>query len=200
MKKFMIGFVAAAVVSGTMAQAAESVVGFVEVGPGLAIPATKGTNRAHGGQATAGIYLGQSDLGAFRIAGTLGYYSGSKEETLAGIVKTGKSKYEKMPLFQSVAYEFNLAPVRLRLGPLAGVMFSKGKYNGLNLAETGRSESLVFHSSSGNSTDFTYGGLAGLAVDLTDSLYVTADYIWLGTTEKGSDGTHLATLSLGFKF
>ena len=187
MKKLMVSLVAATI-CGTMTHAAESAPWFVEVGPGVVIPTTKGADPAFGGQATAGFYLGQSDLGAFRLAATFGYYNnpGKNKDTLSKLVAR-MDNFNTIPLLGSVAYELNFSPVRFRFGPLVGVKIGSGGNTGLR---TNTPRNL-------NSNEFAYGGLVGFAVDLTDSIYIAADYTYQGASNAD---THLGVLSLGYRF
>jgi len=196
MKKLIITLSAAAV-CGTASIAAEGVAGFAEVGPGVfshngtIFGNTKISGGQYGGQATAGVYLGESDLGAFRLAGTAGaYYSnGGNSDSI---------KRFSAPFLASAAYEFNLSPVRLRVGPAAGFTY-------INWDWTERHNYgwfSVTYDVNVSKAYFTYGGLAGLSVDLTDNVYLAADYKYLcvaSSDVKGYNG-HVVTLGVGFNF
>lgn len=213
MRRLIIGMAALAA-CGATTFAAEGAAGFVEFGPGI-LSHTGNINSSgdtlkisgaqFGGDVTVGAYFGKSDLGAFRVAGTLGYYYSYDDDNDRRHHDrrrdSSKSDIEgyTMPILASVAYEFNLSPVHLRLGPLAGVTHIDWDwYEGYDYGDWYYRRRNVNMSGS----SFTYGGLLGLSFDVNDKFHIAADYKFLCFTDNmiKDDKVHAIAVSFGMKF
>jgi len=202
MKKLLTGLFAAAVACGVNAQNSSGFNGFIEAGPGVLSHSgtiangMKVQGGQFGGQIAAGMYFAQSELGALRLAGSVGYYtSGSGNRNDRN--KNAIDGYT-VPVLADLAYEFNLSPVRLRLGPAAGFTNIDWRWN--ERVNYGWFSMNLPRGLTG--TTFTYGGQLGLSVDFSESVYAAADYKYLRFTDSkvSDDNVHAFLLSLGFRF
>ena len=161
-----------------------------EVGPGLLnhsnLLGAKGSQ--FGGQAVFGGYLGQSGAGAFRLAASVGGYFGDGNYSV--------------PILANAAYELNLSPVRLRLGPVAGVTYIDMTYTTVSAYSSPYYSFYLYGSENYQKFAFTYGGQVGLSFDVAENVYLALDYKYLRLTETmvKDDNVHSISLGLGFNF
>ena len=162
---------------------------FYEVGAGLLDTGGKGGSQ-YGVQAVYGGYFGQTEMGAFRLAGSVGGFLGG-------------NNYSAL-LLANAAYEFNFSSLRLRLGPVAGATYLDYSYSKMTTRrdKSKKKSWTVEEKESCQRLTPTYGWQAGISYDVSENVCLAVDYKYLCFTDSTvkDDNAQSITLALGFNF